>query len=99
MSPGVFVIVTALLYMFATALQMGTNAAWLAGVRTKRVATGLTLFNLFGTTGRFLNLFYLPLIGSLADRAGAAHDPGQFDYAMRWVMGAATVGIILGGML
>ncbi|MBV8282886.1 MAG: DUF2837 family protein [Candidatus Eremiobacteraeota bacterium] len=99
MNPGIFVLVTALLYMFATALQMGTNAARLAGVRTKRVATGLTLFNLFGTTGRFLNLFYLPLIGSLADKAGAAHDPGQFDYDMRWVMGAASVGILLGGLL
>ncbi|HME82024.1 MAG TPA: DUF2837 family protein [Candidatus Eremiobacteraceae bacterium] len=99
MNPGVFVIVTALLYMFATALQMGTNAARLAGVRTKRVATGLTLFNLFGTTGRFLNLFYLPLIGSLADKAGALHDPGQFDHDMRWVMGAATIGIVIGGAL
>ena len=99
MNPGIFVIITALLYMFATALQMGTNAARLAGVRTKRVATGLTLFNLFGTTGRFLNLFYLPLIGSLADKAGAAHDPMQFDFDMRWVMGAATLGVVLGGML
>lgn len=99
MNPGVFVIVTALLYMFATALQMGTNAARLAGVRTKRVATGLTLFNLFGTTGRFLSLFYMPLIGSLADKAGALHNPSQFDYDMRWVMGAATIGTIAGGAL
>jgi hypothetical protein len=99
MSPGVFVIITALLYMFATALQMGTNAARLAGVRTKRVATGLTLFNLFGTTGRFLNLFYLPLIGSLADKAGRLNDPKMFETDMRWVMGAATIGIVLGGAL
>jgi hypothetical protein len=98
-SPGAFLLITALLYMFATALQMGTNAARLAGVRTKRVATGLTLFNLFGTTGRFLNLFYLPLIGSLADKAGARHDPSIFDYDMRFVMVFATLGTILGGLL
>lgn len=99
MSPSGFLLITALLYMFATALQMGTNAARLAGVRTKRVATGLTLFNLFGTTGRFLNLFYMPLIGSLADKAGASHDPRIFDYDMRVVIAFATLGAILGGVL
>jgi len=98
-NPGWFLLITALLYMFATALQMGTNAARLAGVRTKRVATGLTLFNLFGTTGRFLNLFYMPLIGSLADKAGALHDPGIFNHDMRFVMAFATVGTIVGGLL
>ena len=99
MSPGAFLLITALLYMFATALQMGTNAARLAGVRTKRIATGLTLFNLFGTTGRFLSLFYMPLIGSLADKAGARHDPGIFEYDMRFVMAFATLGAILGGLI
>ena len=100
MNPGAYLIITALLYMFATALQMGTNAARLAGVRTQRVATGLTLFNLFGTTGRFLALFYMPLIGRLADQARAV--PGataQFDYDMRFIMAAATAGTILGGVL
>jgi Alternate to MurJ len=85
-------------YAFATALQMGTHAARLSGVRTKRVATGLTLFNLFGTTGRFLSLFYMPLIGSLADHARAANAPGNFAWDMRATMFAATAGTLLGGL-
>jgi hypothetical protein len=97
MNPGLFLSVTALLYMFSTALQMGTNAARLAGVRTKRVATGLTLFNLFATTGRFLSLFYMPLIGSLADKSERLQDPNIFRDDMRFVMAASTVGILLGG--
>ncbi len=99
MNPGLFLSVTALLYMFSTALQMGTNAARLAGVRTKRVATGLTLFNLFATTGRFLSLFYMPLIGSLADKSERLQDPNIFRDDMRFVMAASTVGILLGGAL
>ena len=63
MNPGVYLVVTALLYMFATALQMVTNASRLAGVRTQRLATGLTLFNLFADRPRLLKLFYVPLIG------------------------------------
>jgi hypothetical protein len=90
--------IIAVAYAFATALQMGTHAARLAGVRTKRVATGLTLFNLFGTTGRFLAFIYMPLIGALADNARAANAPGAFAWDMRMAMFAATVGTLLGGL-
>lgn len=85
--------------MFAQALQMGTGAARLAGVRTKRVATGLTLFNLFATTGRLLSLFYMPLLGALADRARDTHAAAAFEYDMRVIMIAATVGAALGGAM
>ena len=90
--PDVYLIIAAVLYMFAQALQMGTGAARLAGVRTKRVATGLTLFNLFATTGRLLNLFYAPLLSSLTDHARNTHDIAGFDGKMRLVMIAATIG-------
>ena len=72
--PDLYLVIAAVLYMFAQALQMGTGAARLAGVRTKRVATGLTLFNLFATTGRLLSLFYAPLLSSLTDHARNTHD-------------------------
>ncbi|HXM19444.1 MAG TPA: DUF2837 family protein [Candidatus Tumulicola sp.] len=85
-------------YAFATALQMGTHAARLAGVRTKRVATGLTLFNLFGTTGRFLAFIYMPLIGALADQARNASDLSRFAGDLRATMLAATAGTLLGGL-
>ncbi|MDQ2818012.1 MAG: lipid II flippase Amj family protein [Candidatus Eremiobacteraeota bacterium] len=99
-SLSTYLIVAALLYMCAQALQMGTGAARLAGVRTQRVATGLTLFNLFATTGRLLSLVYQPLIATLADHARAVRGGGAgFEHDMRLLMLAATLGAIIGGAL
>jgi hypothetical protein len=96
---GWFLPIAALLYTFAQALQMGTGAARLAGVRAHRVATGLTLFNLFATFSRLLSLFYMPLIAALADRALERHDPAEFEGEIRVIITAATVGAIIGGLL
>lgn len=85
--------------MIAQALQMGTGAARLAGVRAGRVATGLTLFNLFATCSRLLSLFYTPLIAALADRAYKFHDPDEFENAVRVIIFAATIGAAIGGAL
>lgn len=78
---------------------MGTGAARLAGVRTKRVATGLTLFNLFATTSRMLNLVYAPLMGALIDIFRRNGDAAGFERDLRVIIGAATLGAILGGVL
>jgi len=84
--------------MFAQALQMGTGAARLAGVRAGRVATGLTLFNLFATFSRLLSLFYMPLIAALADRALDRRAPQEFEATVRIIILAATVGAVIGGL-
>src|SRR5690348_5684760 len=78
---------------------MGTGAARLAGVRAGRVATGLTLFNLFATFSRLLSLFYMPLIAALADRALDRRDPAEFEGEVRVIIFAATIGAIIGGLL
>jgi len=96
---GWFLPIAALLYMFAQALQMGTGAARLAGVRAHRVATGLTLFNLFATFSRLLSLFYMPLIAALADRALERRSPEEFEGAVRVIIFAATIGAVVGGLL
>ena len=95
---GWFLPIAALLYMFAQALQMGTGAARLAGVRAGRVATGLTLFNLFATFSRLLSLFYMPLIAALADRALDRRDPAEFEAEVRIIILAATAGAVIGGL-
>jgi len=95
---GWFLPIAALLYTFAQALQMGTGAARLAGVRAGRVATGLTLFNLFATFSRLLSLFYMPLIAALADRALDRRDPGEFESEVRVIIFAATLGALIGGL-
>jgi hypothetical protein len=53
-------------------ITIGAYAARLAGVQTKRIATSISLFNLFVTTGRLANLFVIFFMGPLSDRAGNA---------------------------
>ncbi len=94
-----YLVIAAVLYMCAQALQMGTSAARLAGVRTKRVATGLTLFNLFATTSRMLNLIYAPLMGALIDISRRTGDVVGFERDLRVIILASTAGALLGGAL
>jgi hypothetical protein len=96
---NVYLLVAAALFLCTQALQMGTSAARLAGVRAGRVATGLTLFNLFATSSRLINLFYGLLLSSLTDHARAARDAGGFDSDMRLIMLAATIGTVVGGAM
>jgi hypothetical protein len=94
-----YLALAAILYVFVQTLQMGTGAARLAGVRSRRVATGLTLFNLFATTSRMLNLIYAPLMGALIDISRRSGDVSGFERDLRVIIGAATVGTLLGGAL
>ena len=52
------------------AIQIGAYAARLAGVRTGRIATSISLFNLFVTASRLATLVYTLMLGPLADAAG-----------------------------
>jgi hypothetical protein len=94
-----YLVLAAILYFFGQSLQMGTGAARLAGVRSKRVATGLTLFNLFATTSRMINLLYAPLMGALIDISRHEGNVAGFERDLRVIIGAATLGTILGGAL
>jgi len=94
-----YLVIAAVLYLFAQALQMGTSAARLAGVRSRRVATGLTLFNLFATSSRMLNLIYAPLMGALIDISRRTGNVGGFELDLRIIIAASTLGTLLGGAL
>ncbi|HZZ66244.1 MAG TPA: DUF2837 family protein [Candidatus Baltobacteraceae bacterium] len=54
------------------AIQIGAYAARLAGVRTGRIATSISLFNLFVTASRLATLIYTLMLGPLSDTAGNA---------------------------
>lgn len=54
------------------AIQIGAYAARLAGVRTGRIATSISLFNLFVTASRLATLVYTFMLGPLSDTAGNA---------------------------
>ncbi|MDQ2662686.1 MAG: lipid II flippase Amj family protein [Candidatus Eremiobacteraeota bacterium] len=54
------------------AIQIGAYAARLAGVRTGRIATSISLFNLFVTASRLAMLVYTLMLGPISDAAGHA---------------------------
>lgn len=93
---------------FLQAVQVGAYAARLAGVQTGRIGTSISLFNLFVTASRFANMFYAPLLGSISDTAGrtalavpalAAAQTAQFEWQIRGIVAAGTLGTVAGAIL
>jgi hypothetical protein len=96
-------------------IQIGAYAARLAGVRTGRIATSTSLFNLFVTASRLATLVYTLMLAPISDLAGNAvkalmqHHPqpwdliGQvqhsFELQLRLIIIAGTVGTILGSLM
>jgi len=97
------------------AIQIGAYAARLAGVRTGRIATSISLFNLFVTASRLATLIYTLMLGPLSDRAGNAiraimlhavhaasaidHIRHTFDLQLRAIVLAGLAGTILGSLM
>lgn len=65
-------VIALLINAIVQAIQIGAYAARLAGVRTGRIATSTSLFNLFVTASRLATLVYTLMLGPLADTAGNA---------------------------
>ena len=93
---------------FLQAVQVGAYAARLAGVKTGRIGTSISLFNLFVTVSRFANMFYAPILGSIADQAArvlGTHpalgpaEAAQFEWQMRAIVFGGTFGTIAGALL
>jgi hypothetical protein len=88
-------------------VTIGAYAARLAGVQTARIATSISLFNLFMTAGRLANLFMVFFVAPLSDEAGNAvarlqHDPvavaawqHTLDVQLRLVILGGTLGMIV----
>lgn len=91
------------------AIQIGAYAARLAGVRTGRVATSISLFNLFVTFSRLATMVYTLMLGPIADRAGNAVKTvlptvipaiqHAFEMQLRLIILAGLAGTILGALL
>ena len=92
-------------------VTIGAYAARLAGVQTKRIATSISLFNLFVTAGRLANLFMVFFVGPLSDQAAGAvtklaGDPGAaavwqraFEVQLRLIVLGGTAGMIVFALL
>lgn len=91
------------------AIQIGAYAARLAGVRTGRVATSISLFNLFVTASRLSSMIYTLMLGPLADHAASvvrnapqAFIPAvqhTFELQLRLIIVAGLAGTVLGALL
>ena len=100
-------IIAALLNLVLQAIQIGAYAARVAGVQTGRIGTSISLFNLFVTASRFANMFYAPLLGTLSDHTADAlrlHRDSDallrtFEWQMRTIVFAGTIGTALGALL
>lgn len=89
-------------------VTIGAYAARLAGVQTGRIATSISLFNLFMTGGRLANLFSAVMVGPLSDAAGrsvstllktndmagVAAAQHNFDVQLRIIVFAGTLGML-----
>ncbi len=87
-----------------TALQIGAYAARIAGVRTGRIGTSISLFNVSMLASRLATLVVTPQLGSLAD--GAAHVatctgriPPAFGWQLRAIVAAGAIGSFIGLLL
>jgi hypothetical protein len=92
-------------------ITIGAYAARLAGVQTKRIATSISLFNLFVTAGRLANLFMVFFVGPLSDQAASAvtrlaGDPSAagvwqqtFEVQLRLIVLGGTAGMIVFALL
>lgn len=102
-------VVALIINVVIQAIQIGAYAARLAGVRTGRVATSISLFNLFVTASRLATLIYTLMLGPLADHAGRAVRIAPFgampaiqhtfELQLRMIIVAGTAGTLLGSLL
>ncbi len=92
-------------------VTIGAYAARLAGVQTHRIATSISLYNLFMTVGRLATLFSVFFIAPLSDAAGNAAGQLQshpldlaiwqhvFELQLRLIVLAGTAGMVLFAIL
>ncbi len=92
------------LNVVVTALQIGAYAGRIAGLRTGRIGTSISLFNFFTLASRLATLVVTPALGSLADTA--AHYatcngtiPAVFAWQLRAIVAAGTFGAVVGTLL
>ncbi len=88
-------------------ITIGAYAARLAGVQTRRIATSISLFNLFVTLGRLATLFSVFFVAPLADDAGNAiakygNNPVSvaawqhtYEWQLRLIIAAGTLGMVV----
>lgn len=78
------------------ALGIAAYASRLAGARSGRVGTAISLFNMLATSSRFAQMLYTPMLGSLSDRASLAASALGYQWQLRLIVFAGTAGAVIG---
>jgi Alternate to MurJ len=92
---AIILVLTAVVHCLDTA----SYASRIAGVRTGRLALTGALFNIVSLASRVAYTLQAPLLGSAVDRMVHQGQPGGLVRNFHIIIGAATVGTLLGAML
>lgn len=74
-------------------------AVRLSGARVKMIASALSLFNIMVIVSRLANMMQQPFTGSLIDNAPIENAEAFVEFQFRLLIGASTIGTILGILL
>lgn len=88
-----------LISILVNILNTATSASRISGVETKRIATSISLFNLFQLFARLSNLFYVPVMGTIVDLAVRTGNLHLLLVKMHYIVFSATIGSLLGFLL
>jgi len=81
------------------AIETLAYAVRLSGARVKLLASALALFNLMVMVSRLANMMQQPVTGSLLDKAPDINKLGYIESQFRVIIGASTLGTVLGVLL
>lgn len=92
-------LIVCILNILINMLTLTTNAARVSGAETKRVATALSLFNVFQVSFRLLNMIYAPLMASIVDKLAKDGHSDMILGELRFIVVAAAIGSALGFLM
>ncbi|MEK5232271.1 lipid II flippase Amj family protein [Lysinibacillus sp. FSL K6-0232] len=92
-------IMIALFILMIHAIETLAYAVRLSGARVRLLASALALFNVMVMVSRLANMMQQPFTGSLVDTAPTDHALTYVEHQFRLIIGAASIGTLLGTLL
>lgn len=96
LSDGIWIVVA--INALVTLLASTTYASRISAVITGRVATALSIYNLFFLVTRLAGQVYAPVLGSVSDHLKHGH-LDELEALFRKIIGGASVGVLVGILL
>ncbi|MCM3707280.1 MULTISPECIES: lipid II flippase Amj family protein [Cytobacillus] len=93
------ILFTSLFIILIHSIETLAYAVRLSGARVKLIASGLSLFSTIVIVSRMANMGQQPLIGSIIDTAPEQNFLGFVESQFRVLIGASTIGTIIGILL